>query len=410
MGEEQSKIDEVGWQQQWADARLFEAEISEGKPAFYCLEMYPYPSGKMHMGHVRNYSIGDAVARYKRMMGFDVLYPMGFDSFGMPAENAAISEGGHPHDITERNMASITEQIKRMGFSYDWRRTLKSHDPKYYKWNQWFFTKFLENGLARREFAPVNWCGPCNTVLANEQVKAGRCWRCNGPVEQKGMSQWFLDTPTYAQELYDGLDTIAFPDHVKSLQRDWLGRSEGANITFDVVGQDSSIEVFTTRPDTLFGATFVTLAPEHPLSASLVQGTAAESAWSALHDEVASLEARLVAATALVDLADAGVVADGDAERALLALQLDLYHHHLALGRRARDRRLCLLLLLRRRALRYRVVSLDVAGLAPPEDAALGRRLGRGLRAAGLLLGLRHSVLATRDGVRVACALEAKQS
>lgn len=289
MGEEQSKIDEVGWQQQWADARLFEAEISEGKPAFYCLEMYPYPSGKMHMGHVRNYSIGDAVARYKRMMGFDVLYPMGFDSFGMPAENAAISEGGHPHDITERNMASITEQIKRMGFSYDWRRTLKSHDPKYYKWNQWFFTKFLENGLARREFAPVNWCGPCNTVLANEQVKAGRCWRCNGPVEQKGMSQWFLDTPTYAQELYDGLDTIAFPDHVKSLQRDWLGRSEGANITFDVVGQDSSIEVFTTRPDTLFGATFVTLAPEHPLSASLVQGTAAESAWSALHDEVASM-------------------------------------------------------------------------------------------------------------------------
>lgn len=289
MVEEQSKIDEVGWQQKWADARLFEAELSEDKPAFYCLEMYPYPSGKMHMGHVRNYSIGDAVARYKRMMGFDVLYPMGFDSFGMPAENAAMSEGGHPHDITERNMASITEQIKRMGFSYDWRRTLMSHDPKYYKWNQVFFTRFLKKGLARREFAPVNWCEPCNTVLANEQVKAGRCWRCNGPVEQKGMSQWFLDTPRYAQELYDGLDTIDFPEHVKSLQRDWLGRSEGANITFDVVGEDSTIEVFTTRPDTLFGATFVTLAPEHPLSASLVEGSPVESAWKDLHDEVASM-------------------------------------------------------------------------------------------------------------------------
>jgi len=251
--------------------------------------MYPYPSGKMHMGHVRNYSIGDAVARYKRMMGFDVLYPMGYDSFGMPAENAAISEGGHPHDITERNMASITAQIKRMGFSYDWRRTLKSHDPRYYKWNQWFFTKFMERGLARREHAPVNWCDVCSTVLANEQVKAGRCWRCNGPVAQKEMSQWFLDLPSYAQELYDGLDTIKFPEHVKALQRDWLGRSEGANIRFGIVGRDEEIEVFTTRPDTLFGATFVTLAPEHPLAASLVEGTEHEAAWKTLHDEVVSM-------------------------------------------------------------------------------------------------------------------------
>ena len=151
MSAEAEPVDEVGWQQQWDDAGLFHADIHSDRPKFYCLEMYPYPSGKMHMGHVRNYSIGDAVARFKRLMGFDVLYPMGFDSFGMPAENAAISEGGHPHDITERNMASITEQIKRMGFSYDWRRTLKSHDPRYYKWNQWFFTKFMENGL-RREF------------------------------------------------------------------------------------------------------------------------------------------------------------------------------------------------------------------------------------------------------------------
>ena len=238
------------------------------------------------MGHVRNYSIGDAVARYKRMMGFEVLYPMGFDSFGMPAENAAIKEGGHPHDITEKNMASITKQIKRMGFSYDWNRMVKSHDPNYYKWNQWFFTKFYENGLAFQEFAPVNWCNPCNTVLANEQVKAGRCWRCNGPVIQKEMSQWFLDIPKYAQELVDGLEQIQFPENVAAMQRDWLGRSEGAEITFEIEDSNDTITVFTTRPDTLFGVTFVTLAPEHELAKKLVSGTEHEADWQALHDEV----------------------------------------------------------------------------------------------------------------------------
>ena len=289
MSAETTPVDEVGWQKSWDEAGLFHADIHSDRPKFYCLEMYPYPSGKMHMGHVRNYSIGDAVARFKRMMGFDVLYPMGFDSFGMPAENAAISEGAHPHEITERNMASITAQIKRMGFSYDWRRTLKSHDPKYYKWNQWFFTKFMENGLATREFAPVNWCNTCATVLANEQVKAGRCWRCNGPVIQKEMSQWFLNLPAYCQELHDGLETINFPENVKSLQQDWLGRSEGANILFGVVDADDDIEVFTTRPDTLFGATFVTLAPEHPLAPSLVAGTPYEDAWRVLYDEVSAM-------------------------------------------------------------------------------------------------------------------------
>ena len=238
------------------------------------------------MGHVRNYSIGDAVARYKRMMGFEVLYPMGFDSFGMPAENAAIKEGGHPHDITEKNMASITKQIKRMGFSYDWNRMVKSHDPNYYKWNQWFFTKFYEDGLAFQEFAPVNWCNPCNTVLANEQVKAGRCWRCNGPVIQKEMSQWFLDIPKYAQELVDGLEQIQFPENVAAMQRDWLGRSEGAEITFEIEDSNDTITVFTTRPDTLFGVTFVTLAPEHELAKKLVSGTEYEADWQALHDEV----------------------------------------------------------------------------------------------------------------------------
>jgi len=279
-------VDENYWQKRWDDEKVFVARVNENKPPFYCLEMYPYPSGKMHMGHVRNYSIGDAVARYKRMMGFEVLYPMGFDSFGMPAENAAIKEGGHPHDITEKNMASITKQIKRMGFSYDWNRMVKSHDPNYYKWNQWFFTKFYENGLAFQEFAPVNWCNPCNTVLANEQVKAGRCWRCNGPVIQKEMSQWFLDIPKYAQELVDGLEQIQFPENVAAMQRDWLGRSEGAEITFEIEDSDDTITVFTTRPDTLFGVTFVTLAPEHDLAKKLVSGTEYEADWQALHDEV----------------------------------------------------------------------------------------------------------------------------
>ena len=279
-------VDENYWQKRWDDEKVFVASVNENKPPFYCLEMYPYPSGKMHMGHVRNYSIGDAVARYKRMMGFEVLYPMGFDSFGMPAENAAIKEGGHPHDITEKNMASITKQIKRMGFSYDWNRMVKSHDPNYYKWNQWFFTKFYENGLAFQEFAPVNWCNPCNTVLANEQVKAGRCWRCNGPVIQKEMSQWFLDIPKYAQELVDGLEQIQFPENVAAMQRDWLGRSEGAEITFEIEDSNDTITVFTTRPDTLFGVTFVTLAPEHELAKKLVSGTEYEADWQVLHDEV----------------------------------------------------------------------------------------------------------------------------
>ncbi|MEE2667164.1 MAG: leucine--tRNA ligase [Candidatus Thermoplasmatota archaeon] len=289
MSDEPIRVDEVAWQRRWDEEAVFVAPNEGDRPTFYCLEMYPYPSGKMHMGHVRNYSIGDAVARYKRMRGFDVLYPMGFDSFGMPAENAAIEEGGHPHDITERNMASITAQIKRMGFSYDWDRLVKSHDPNYYRWNQWFFLKFLEQGLAYREQAPVNWCEPCTTVLANEQVKAGRCWRCNGPVIQKDMSQWFLDLPKYAQELVDGLDTIDFPEHVSLLQKDWLGRSEGAEIAFQLENDLGEVRVFTTRPDTLFGVTFLTMAPEHPMAAGLMAGRPEEAAWRELRDEVALL-------------------------------------------------------------------------------------------------------------------------
>jgi leucyl-tRNA synthetase len=289
MVDEPIRVDEEGWQQRWTDAGVFVAPNEGEGPSFYCLEMYPYPSGKMHMGHVRNYSIGDAVARYKRMRGFDVLYPMGFDSFGMPAENAAIEEGGHPYDITERNMASITSQIKRMGFSYDWDRMVKSHDPEYYRWNQWMFTRMLEAGVAYRERAPVNWCASCTTVLANEQVKAGRCWRCSGPVVQKDMDQWFLDVPRYAQELVDGLSSIDFPENVALLQKDWLGRSEGAEITFSLEGGLGEVSVFTTRPDTLFGVTFLTLAPEHPMAPGLMAGRPEEDAWASLRDEVALL-------------------------------------------------------------------------------------------------------------------------
>ena len=288
-GDYQPSVSEPKWQKKWNDAGIFITDVNNSKAKFYCLEMYPYPSGKMHMGHVRNYSIGDAVARYKRVQGFNVIYPMGFDSFGMPAENAAIAENKHPRDITERNIQSITKQIKRMGFSYDWNRQVKSHDENYYKWNQLFFLKFLEQGLAYRDFAPVNWCNDCSTVLANEQVKNGRCWRCSAEVEQKDMSQWFLKITDYAQDLLDDLEIIDFPEKVKLLQQDWLGRSEGALINFSIEKSKSSIDAFTTRPDTIFGVTFVTLAPEHPLCEELVLGTEFEEEWRILRDEVLTM-------------------------------------------------------------------------------------------------------------------------
>ena len=282
-------VREPYWQGEWDSAEIFSAQVEIGQPKFYTMEMYPYPSGKMHMGHVRNYSIGDAMARYKRTRGFNVLYPMGFDSFGMPAENAAIAEGGHPREITNRNMASITEQFMRMGFSYDWRRKVMSHDPQYYRWNQWFFLQFLDRGLAERRYAPVNWCTDCDTVLANEQVKNGRCWRCSSEVIQRDMSQWFLKITDYSQELLDDLEVIDYPEHVKSLQRDWIGRSEGAMIRFPIANSDEEISAFTTRPDTIFGVTFVTLAPEHPLAEQLVAGSENEDAWRKMRDEVVAM-------------------------------------------------------------------------------------------------------------------------
>ena len=227
---------ETRWQARWRDARVFDAEVDDSREKFYCLEMFPYPSGYMHMGHVRNYSIGDAMARFQRLMGKNVLYPMGYDSFGMPAENAAKKEGGHPHSVTERNIEMIRADQERMGYSYDWRRMFATSTPEYYRWNQELFLRFNEAGLVERRFAPVNWCDDCDTVLANEQVKNNRCWRCGLEVVQKDMAQWFLRMTKYADELLDELDHIEFPENVKAMQRNWIGRSHGAHIEFPVVG------------------------------------------------------------------------------------------------------------------------------------------------------------------------------
>ena len=245
------------WQSAWNEAKAFESEVDSSRPKFYCLEMFPYPSGKMHMGHVRNYSIGDSMARFRRLSGYNVLYPMGYDSFGMPAENAAKKIGGHPHDVTWSNIESIRSDLERMGFSYDWRRELATSDSTYYHWNQWIFLKFYEMGLVERRTAPTNWCDSCDTVLANEQVKNNRCWRCAEEVRQKHFPSWWLKMTKYADELLDQLDHIEFPENVKTMQRNWIGRSHGAEIHFPIVGSDEIIKAFTTRPDTIFGLSLI---------------------------------------------------------------------------------------------------------------------------------------------------------
>jgi leucyl-tRNA synthetase len=271
---------EPKWQARWdADAALYRAEDplahAAGKPKFYCLEMLPYPSGKLHMGHVRNYSIGDALARYMWMRGYNVLHPMGWDAFGLPAENAAISNKTPPREWTLANIAAMRQQMRRMGFSYDWAGTeVTTCLPDYYRWNQWFFLKMYERGLAYRKSSKVNWCPKCCTVLANEQVVGGYCWRHEDTlVEQRELEQWFFRITNYADELLDGLDKLpGWPEKVRTMQRNWIGRSEGANVEFAVEGASDKITVFTTRVDTIFGATSIQLAPEH----ALVKAWAAE--------------------------------------------------------------------------------------------------------------------------------------
>jgi len=255
---------ESKWQKYWDENKIYEIRNDSPKPKFYDLVMFPYPSGAIHMGHVRNYAIGDVLARYKTMNGFNVLHPIGWDGFGMPAENAAIAKGGHPQDWTFKCIERMTGQIKRLGISYDWSREVTTCKEDYYKWTQWLFLKMFDKGLAYRKKALVNWCPKCETVLANEQAKDGRCWRCDSVIEEKYLEQWFLKITEYADRLLHDIDLLdGWPERVKSMQRNWIGKSKGLQIKF------GNIEVFTTRPDTLFGVTYMVLAPEHPLVGQL---------------------------------------------------------------------------------------------------------------------------------------------
>jgi leucyl-tRNA synthetase len=278
------------WQAYWADQRVFEVTEDPAKPKFYCLEMFAYPSGHAHVGHVRNYIIGDVIARTKRLRGFNVLHPFGWDAFGLPAENAAIKHGIHPEQSTFGNIAHMKGQLQRLGISYAWEREFATCTPEYYHWNQWLFVRMYERGLAYRRKSTVNWCPGCQTVLANEQVVDGGCWRCGTVVTTRDLEQWFLRITAYADELLQALDTLdRWPEKVLTMQRNWIGRSEGARVQFPVVEADGTtggraIEVFTTRIDTIFGATFVTLGPEH----ALVEAFAAEAASGAALREQAT--------------------------------------------------------------------------------------------------------------------------
>ena len=266
---------EEKWQKFWEENKSFKVERDPSRKKFYLLEMFPYPSGRIHMGHVRNYAIGDAMARFKRMQGFNVLHPIGWDSFGLPAENAAIQNKTHPAEWTYENIRTMRRQIKRLGLSYDWDREIATCRPEYYKWNQWCFLKFLERGLVYRKNSVVNWCESCQTVLANEQVIDGKCWRCDNDVLEREQEGWFLRITDYADRLLDGCKHLedGWPEQVLTMQGNWIGKSYGAEVDFPIKGKEGSIKVYTTRPDTLYGATFMVLAPEHPLTLSLSRGT-----------------------------------------------------------------------------------------------------------------------------------------
>ncbi|MBA3380469.1 MAG: leucine--tRNA ligase [Actinobacteria bacterium] len=269
MEQYDAKRIEERWQRVWRDEHAFEVSNDPVRPKSYVLEQLPYPSGTLHMGHMLVYTIGDVVTRFRSRNGMQVLHPQGFDAFGLPAENAAIKEGGHPREIVERNIRDIKASMRRIGWAYDWTRQLSTHEPEYYRWQQWQFLKFYERGLAYRKGAPVKWCPNDQTVLANEQVHDGRCERCGAEVESRSMEQWFFRITDYAQALLDDLDTVDWPESIKARQRNWIGRSEGAEILFRLEELDEDVAVFTTRPDTLYGATFFVLAPEHELIAGI---------------------------------------------------------------------------------------------------------------------------------------------
>ncbi|EGT3943782.1 TPA: leucine--tRNA ligase [Clostridioides difficile] len=270
---------ESKWQKIWKDNNQYKMDTAQTeKPNYYTLEMFPYPSGKIHMGHVRNYSIGDVVARFKKMEGYNVLHPMGWDSFGLPAENAAIKHGIHPHKWTMENIEEMKEQLNLLGISYDWDKEVATSTPEYYKFTQEIFLKFLEHGLAYKKKSYVNWCPSCETVLANEQVVQGACERCKATVLKKDLEQWYFKTTEFAEELLNDLDTLdGWPEKVKTMQKNWIGKSTGADLVFDIDGTDKSMTVFTTRPDTTYGVTYMVLAPEHELVKELVAGTEYEA-------------------------------------------------------------------------------------------------------------------------------------
>ncbi len=279
---------ETKWQRHWEEIDLFKVAEDPDRPKYYLLEMFPYPSGNIHMGHVRNYTIGDVVARYKRMRGFNVLHPMGWDAFGMPAENAAIANDTHPARWTYANIDAMRAQLKRLGFSYDWDREIATCRPEYYRWEQWLFLKMHAEGMAYRKESFVNWCEPCQTVLANEQVEAGMCWRCGQAVRQKKLWQWFFRISDFAEDLLVHCDQLpGWPEKVLTMQKNWIGKSIGAEIDFPVAGRKEVIKVFTTRHDTVCGATFMCLAPEHPLVSALSAGTPQEEEVRAFVDRIA---------------------------------------------------------------------------------------------------------------------------
>ena len=272
------KLLEAQAQKFWSDESQFEVREDPSKESYYCLSMFPYPSGKLHMGHVRNYTIGDVISRYQRMLGKNVLQPMGWDAFGLPAENAAIKNNVPPAKCTYENIDYMRSQLKLLGFGYDWSRELATCKPDYYRWEQWFFTRLMEKGIAYKKTAPVNWCPHDQTVLANEQVVDGCCWRCDTPVERRELSQWFLKITDYADQLLDDLDTVDWPEQVKTMQRNWIGRSEGMEVEFEVPGHEA-LSVYTTRPDTLYGSTFMAIAAEHPLALKAAETNPAIAAF-----------------------------------------------------------------------------------------------------------------------------------